>query len=170
LDFRMMIRDEQPSDVETLFDITAAAFEGQPYSQQTEPYIVNALRAAGALAISLVAEMGGDVVGHVAFSCVKISDGSEDWYTLGPVSVLPARQKQGIGSALIRQGLADLKKLGARGCMLVGHPGYYERFGFAHVDGLGMDGVPPDVFFALPFEDKMPQGTVTIHKAFFVTG
>lgn len=110
------------------------------------------------------------MVGHIAFSPVALSEGSPDWYGAGPLSVLPALQRQGIGSALIRAGLERLKAAGARGCCLGGHPGYYERFGFIHPEGLGMAGVPADVFFALAFDGNYPGGTLDFHPAFFANG
>ena len=99
----MIIRKEEPSDIEAIFDITKAAFENHPYSQNTEQFIVNALRKADALAVSLVAEAEGQVVGHIAFSPVTFSDGSENWYGVGPISVLPSYQRQGIGTKLDRK-------------------------------------------------------------------
>jgi putative acetyltransferase len=117
-----------------------------------------------------VAELDGRVVGHIAFSPVTMSDGSPDWYGLGPLSVLPAYQRQGIGGALIQEGLSRLKELGARGCCLVGHPGYYGRFGFRNPRGLGHEGVPEDAFFALSFDGHLPQGTVEFHEGFKATG
>ena len=114
--------------------------------------------------------MGGRVVGHIAFSRVTISDGTKDWYGLGPVSVLPEHQRKGIGAALIREGLSRLRALGAAGCCLVGHPGYYGRFGFANVGGLGYEGAPKEVFFALSFAGRMPRGSVTYHDAFRASG
>jgi putative acetyltransferase len=101
---------------------------------------------------------------------VDISDGTQDWYGLGPVSVLPEYQNQGIGGALIRKGLAQLRDMHARGCCLVGHPEYYKKFGFENVDGLCLEGVPPEVFFALPFNGNIPQGTVTFHEGFKADG
>jgi len=126
----IVIRPETVSDADAITGVTVAAFETLEISSHTEQFIVTALRAAGALTLSLVAEIGGRVVGHVAFSPVTISDGTPDWYGLGPVSVLPACQRQGIGKALIREGLSRLRALGARGCCLVGHPDYYRKFGF----------------------------------------
>ena len=123
-------------------------------------------RAAKALTISLVAEMDGRVVGHIAFSPVAMSDGSQGWYGLGPVSVLPEYQRQGIGNALIREGLSRLRDINAQGCCLVGHPDYYRKFGFANPSGLAHEGVPPEVFFALSFDGYTPQGTVTFHEGF----
>lgn len=122
------------------------------------------------LAVSLVAEVDGRVVGHVAFSPVTISDGTRDWYGLGPVSVLPEYQRQGIGTTLVRAGLARLRDLHARGCCLVGHPGYYRRFGFENVPGLVVEGVPQEVFFALPLDGQPPRGIVTFHDGFNAAG
>ena len=146
--------------------VTAAAFETLEISSHTEQFIVAALRAADALTVSLVAELDGRMIGHIAFSPVTISDGTEDWYGLGPVSVLPEYQRQGAGQALIWEGLSRLKALGARGCVLVGHPGYYPRFGFRNPTGLVVEGVPPDAFFALSFDGRIPQGVATFHPAF----
>jgi len=106
------------------------------------------------------------VVGHIAFSPVTISDGAPGWYGLGPVSVLPPHQRQGIGAALIEEGLSRLRRMGAGGCCLVGHPDYYGRFGFVNPPGLEHEGVPPEAFFALALDGAMPQGTVTFHEGF----
>jgi putative acetyltransferase len=137
-----------------------------PFSRQTEHFIVNALRAAGALTISLVAEIDGQVVGHIAFSPIAISDDTTNWYGLGPVSVLPAHQKQGIGKALINEGLSILKGMNAQGCALVGDPEYYKKFGFKNHPEMIHEGVPQEVFLVLPFSEKAPQGIVTFHEAF----
>ena len=164
------IRDETQDDITAIFELTAAAFATLEVSDQTEHYVINALRAAGALTLSLVAEMDGRIVGHIAFSPVTISDGTPGWYGLGPVSVLPEYQRKGIGKALIVEGLSRLRNMGARGCCLVGHPGYYTKFGFINPTGLGMEGVPEEVFFALAFDNRMPQGSVTFHEGFQATG
>lgn len=164
------IRNEIPADVEAITDVTVAAFKTLAISEKTEQFIVLALRASGALALSLVAERDGRVIGHIAFSPVAMSDGTPGWYGLGPVSVAPEHQRQGVGAALIREGLSRLKGLKARGCCLVGHPGYYNKFGFANVSGLSLPGVPPDVFFALSFDGITPQGTVAFPPAFQAKG
>jgi putative acetyltransferase len=160
------IRSETNDDIAAIAEVTAAAFATLEISNQTEPFIIEALRAAGVLAVSLVAVLDGRVVGDIAFSPVTISDGTEDWYGLGPVSVLPEYQRQGIGKALIHEGLSRLKSMRARGCCLVGHPEYYRKFGFDTIPGLVYEGVPPEVFLALPFDRSTPQGTVTFHEAF----
>ena len=165
----ILIRDETPADSDAIASVTLEAFKTLEISNHTEQFIVAALRAAGALAVSLVAELDGRVVGHIAFSPVSISDGTLDWYGLGPVSVLPDEQRQGIGKALIRAGLARLQARHARGCCLVGLPAYYPQFGFANTPGLALAGVPPEVFFALALDGRMPQGSVSFHVGFMAS-
>lgn len=166
----VLIRSETSADVSAISEVTVAAFRTLAMGHLTEHLIIDALRAADALTISLVAEADGRIVGHIAFSPVTMSDGSSDWYGLGPVSVLPEYQRRGIGSALIREGLARLQALGARGCCLVGHPEYYGRFGFQNVRGLGYEGVPDEVFFVLSFDGHIPQGIVEFHAGFKADG
>jgi putative acetyltransferase len=162
----MIIRKEQNSDIDSITEITIAAFKNHPISRQTEHFIIKALRAADALTLSLVAEIDGRVVGHIAFSPIAISDGATDWYGMGPVSVLPDHQKQGIGKALINEGLSLLKDMGAQGCALVGPPEYYEKFGFKNFPEMIHEGIPQEVFLVLSFNEKMPKGIVTFHEAF----
>ena len=162
----MILRREITSDHEAITAVTLAAFQNLAVSHHTEQFIINALRDANALTISLVAEHGGQIVGHIAFSPLTLSDGSLDWYGLGPLSVLPERQKQGIGSALVHEGLSLLKSLGAQGCALVGHPQYYQRFGFKNIPGLIYEGVPQEFFMALIFGEQIANGTVHFHPGF----
>jgi putative acetyltransferase len=166
----LVIREETSSDYAVINEVTAKAFESMEISGHTEQFIVEALRAAKALTVSLVAEMDDRVVGHIAFSPITISDGTRDWYGLGPVSVLPEYQQTGIGKALIWEGLARLKDKGAKGCCLVGHPEYYPKFGFKNAGSLFHEGVPPEVFFALAFDDRYPKGEVKFHEGFMATG
>lgn len=166
----IIIREENDADIASIANITVAAFRDLAISQHTEQFIIDALRAAGALSLSLVAELDGHIVGHVAFSPLTFSDGSCDWYGLGPVSVLPEFQRKGIGKALIQTGLATLKQRQAKGCCLVGHPGYYRQFGFENVAGLTLEGVPPEVLFALSFDGPVPQGEVFFHPGFHASG
>lgn len=166
MNLNIVIRDETAADVSTIAEVTIAAFKTLEISSHTEQYVITALRDAKALTISLVAEIDGRIVGHIAFSPLTISDGTCNWYGLGPISVLPEYQRQGIGKALIREGLSRLKEINAQGCCLVGHPDYYKRFGFKNTPELGHEGVPPEYFFALPFDGHMPQGSVTFHDGF----
>ncbi|MBN2475299.1 MAG: N-acetyltransferase [Pirellulales bacterium] len=167
---KIVIRNETHADVGTIAKVTVAAFKTLDISNHTEQFIIAALRAARALTVSLVAELDGRVVGHIAFSPVTISDGSPNWYGLGPVSVLPECQRRGIGSALIQEGISRLKDLGARGCCVVGHPEYYRRFGFQNVRGLVLEGVPEEVFFTLSLGGDIPHGIVEFHAGFTADG
>jgi putative acetyltransferase len=169
-EFEMILRKETVADIEAITEVTIAAFKNHPISNHTEQFIINTLRDASALTISLVAEIDGRVVGHIAFSPVIISDGTKDWYGLGPVSVLPDYQKQGIGKSLINEGMSLLKDMGGKGCALVGDPNYYKRFGFKNYPELIHDGVPQEVFLALPFNEKVPQGTIVFHEGFLANG
>jgi len=167
---KIVIRNETLNDVCTITEVTIAAFKTLEIGNHTEQFIVEALRAAKALTVSLVAEMDGRVIGHIAFSSVTISDGTPNWYGLGPVSVLPEQQRKGVGKALIKEGLSRLKDMNAQGCCLVGHPEYYRQFGFKNVSGLGHEGVPQEAFFALSFDGHTPQGTVAFHEGFKADG
>jgi putative acetyltransferase len=165
----MFIREETPFDIDVITEITAAAFADCPHGSHTEQFIIHALRAAGALSVSLVAEIDGRVVGHIAFSPVTISGQFCGWYGMGPVSVRPDCQRKGIGKSLIEAGLLRLRESGAKGCVLVGEPAYYERFGFRNLTELVLEGVPPENFLALLFEENTAWGVVVFHKAFAAT-
>lgn len=164
------IRSETAEDIGVIAEVTVAAFQTLEISNHTEQFIIEALRAAKALTISLVAEVDGRVVGHIAFSPVTVSDGARGWYGLGPVSVLPEYQRQGIGRALIQDGLSRLRGMQARGCCLVGHPEYYRKLGFDNVPELVHEGVPPEVFLALSFDGGFPRGVVAFHEGFKANG
>jgi putative acetyltransferase len=167
---KIAIRGETKADTAVISEVTVAAFETMAISNHTEQFIIKALRSAEALTLSLVAEVDDRVVGHIAFSPLTISDGTKNWYGLGPVSVLPEYQRRGIGQALIQEGLSRLKDLNAKGCCLVGHPQYYRKFGFENVSGLVHEGVPQEVFFALSFDERIPQGAVMFHEGFKANG
>lgn len=163
----LLIRDERDGDAGAIRAVTLAAFEGMPHSEQTEAAIVDALRAAGALAVSLVAVEDGGIVGHVAFSPIAI-DGAPapGWFGAGPLSVRPDRQRHGIGTALMRAGLARLADAGAKGCVLAGDPAYYRRFGFTASSSLGYPDLPAEYFQVLELASETPSGTVAFHPAF----
>ncbi|MBT2767725.1 N-acetyltransferase [Stenotrophomonas sp. ISL-67] len=164
-----MIRNERPDDIAAIHTVTRDAFLSAPHSSGTEQHIVDALRAAGALSISLVAEDAGGIIGHVALSPVQLSDGSTDWYGLGPISVAPHRQGEGIGSALMRAAIKALQARGAAGCVLLGDPGYYGRFGFRADPRLRLAGVPAEYFQALQLQGEWPDAEVSYHAGFGVT-
>jgi putative acetyltransferase len=168
LDFR--VRHETDADIPAIHALTQAAFLEAPHTAHTEHLIVDALRDAGALFLSLVAEDEGVVVGHVAISPIRVSDGAAGWYGLGPISVQPGRQRRGIGSGLMREVLWRLEESGASGCVLVGDPAFYGRFGFEPDRGLAYPGVPSEYVLALSFDESRPQGTVSFHAAFATAG
>jgi len=161
------IRDEQLTDIERIAEITRDAFLAAPRSSHTEHLIVANLRQSQALALSLVAEVDGEIVGHVAFSEVEISDGSNGWFGLGPLTVKPGMQGKGIGSALVRAGLERLRQQGARGCVLVGEPSFYRRFGFTNNPELMLEEASQEYFMSLPLSGNGARGVVTYHPAFY---
>ena len=161
------IREEASEDAAAIAAVTAKAFASAAHTDGTEHALPGKLRHAGDLTLSLVAQASdGALVGHVAFSPVTISDGSDGWYGLAPLSVIPSRQGEGIGSALVCEGLARLRRLGARGCVVLGEPAYYGRFGFAHDPALAFPGPPPEYFQRLLFEGASPRGSVRYAPAF----
>jgi putative acetyltransferase len=167
---KLVVRNETKDDIFTISAVTSVAFKTMEISNHTEQLIIEALRTANALTVSLVAELEGTVIGHIAFSPVTISDGTPNWYALGPVSVLPEHQRKGVGKALIQEGLSRLRDMNAQGCCLVGHPDYYRQFGFENIPGLVYEGVPQEVFFALSFDGRTPRGTVAFHQGFNADG
>ncbi len=162
----MVIRSETPTDIEAIVEVTKAAFADDSFSQQTEHFTINDLRADDALVISLVSEVEGKVVGHIAFSSVTISDGTTNWHGLGPVSVLPEYQGRRIGTALVNKGLALLESIDSKGSVLIGLPTYFSRFGFWNHPQLVHEGIPQEVFAAKSFVGQMPSGIVEFHQAF----
>jgi len=164
------IRRETPADLRRIEAVTVSAFLNAPRTSHTEQHVVNALRNAGKLAISLVAEVDGTIVGHVAISPVAISDGAAGWFGLGPISVIPQYQRRGVGSQLVREALGVLHDTGASGCVVLGEPEYYGRFGFRAVPDLVLPGVHAEYFQALSFGSTRPNGIVTYHEAFKAPG
>lgn len=160
------IRPERTGDEPAIHRLTEAAFTGHPHSEGTEPAIVDALRADGDLALSLVAETDGAIVGHVAYSRAILSGGEPGWFALGPISVLPERQGHGIGRALVETGTAYWREAGAEGVVLLGDPALYSRFGFARDTPLHITGPLAGYFQVLPFTDTIPAASVTFAPAF----
>jgi putative acetyltransferase len=165
---QLSIRDETAADAAVVEDIHRSAFRNDPHSVHNEHAIVNALRERGALTVSLFAEAQGVVVGHIAISPVSIDDGATDWYGLGPVAVAPAQQGKGAGGLLVREALRRLRALGAAGCVVLGEPAYYARFGFAADAALAFPGPPAEYFQALHFAGPAPRGVVRYDEAFYV--
>ncbi len=162
----IVIRAETPDDAAAIRSVTQAAFADMAFSSGEEPDIVDRLREAGDLALSLIAADANRIVGHVAFSPVTISDGTSGWFGLGPVSVPPQMQRRGIGTALIRQGIADLRERGASGIVVLGSDAVYSRLGFVHRPALTYSGAPAEYFQCLVLEGECPEGEVRYAPAF----
>lgn len=169
----MNIRTETTADHNSIETLTYHAFENHPHhapgAKPTEHLIINKLRDAGALTLSLVAEDETGIIGHIAFSPVTIGGAASKWYGLGPVSVSPERQGEGIGGQLIKTGMAKIKAQGAEGVVLLGEPAYYGRFGFKADTNLTLAGVPAAYFLVHPLGDNetaVPTGEVAYHQAF----
>lgn len=157
-------RPEAAGDADAIRALTAAAFDGRPFSDGTEPAIVDRLRADGDLTLSLVVEVGAAIVGHVAASPMRRP--SPGWAGLGPVSVRPGLQRRGIGSALILDVLRRLREAGWAGCLLVGDPAYYARLGFRGGAGLRYGGLDPAFVQGIAFGGAVPAGTIRFAAGF----
>ena len=166
----MKIRSEEPSDPEAIRTVVRKAFATANHSSGTESLIVDKLRKRAALTLSLVAVENDSIVGHVAISPVSTPESSGTWFGLGPVSVHPSRQGAGIGAALITEALERLRKSGASGCVVLGEPKYYRRFGFLHDPGITHRDVPPPYFQVLSFGPGQGVGPVEYDEAFEETG
>lgn len=163
----VVIKSEAADDQEAIYRVTVDAFRGRPYAGGNEQDLVNRLRELDQLSVSLVAMEEDQLIGHVAFSPVSLSDGSGPWFGLGPVSVSPARQGRGVGGQLIQSGLDEIASRGALGCVLTGDPAYYQRFGFE----LAPENVPksePAEYFQLKLLSAgKAGGTFAFHPAFY---
>ena len=162
----ILIRPETPADYAAIHDVTQRAFAPMPYAVGDEQLLIGKLRDAGALALSLVAESDGVVVGQITFSPAFATDGSAGWYALGPVSVEPTLKHQGIGGQLIRAGIAWLREQNAAGCVLIGNPAYYSRFGFRVFSELAPAGMPAEYYQMLPLALEKPNVIVEFHPLF----
>ena len=164
------VRPETPADIRAIHDLTRRAFLGKPYSQGDEQDLNDALRNAGVLVLSLVAERGEVIVGHVAFSPGVPHDAAAGWYALGPISVDPDHQRQGIGGALIAAGLERLVALGAKGCVLIGDTAYYPRHGFVPRPDLAPADEPAQHYMIRKLDPAVPDTIVSFHPVFHTLG
>jgi putative acetyltransferase len=162
----VIVRPETATDVAAIYDLTARAFDSKSYADGSEQDLIDALRAAGALAISLVAEKDGAIIGHLALSPALAQDGSRGWYALGPISVEPTLQRQGIGTMLIRESMALLAAMDAVGCVVMGDTNYYRRHGFMHRPDLAPDGGPTKYFMVRSLTERTQDTSVSFHPVF----
>jgi putative acetyltransferase len=153
----MRIRPETEADRAAVRTVNDTAFE-----TSAEADLVEALHRKGVSLVSLVAEVDGRVVGHILFSPVFVTEHADlNFMGLAPMAVVPDYQRKGIGSALVRQGLARCKDLGCRAVVVIGHAEYYPRFGFvpAHKYALRCEyDVPADVFMVAELEPGALKG------------
>lgn len=164
----IVIREENAEDAAGIEAVIRAAFHDHPYSVQTEHVIVRGLRESRALTLSLVATMQGEVIGHVALSPVTVDGLTANWWGLGPLSVMPSCQRMGVGSKLVRSALGRMREVGIGGCVVLGDPAYYRRFGFAPVRGLIYPKAPTEHFLSIVMLGDAPDGEVAYHPAFSV--
>ena len=131
----MQIREETSSDIKAIRRVHELAFDSTAEAQ-----LVHLLRSRGVAAISLVAEVGGEIVGHILFSPVSIDPPDRGWCAVGlaPVGVVPDRQRLGIGKALINEGLQRCKERGIHLVVVLGDPAYYTQFGFRRSKHFGL--------------------------------
>lgn len=162
----MLIRNERPGDEDAIHDLTLAAFEPMAFSDGTEAAIVESLRKSGDLTVSLVAEEDGAIVGHIALSPVTIDGIHDHWFGLGPISVQPEIQRQGIGKALILKGLELLVERGACGCALIGNPEIYSRVGFESDGRLSYGTLDGRYVQRIVFSGPAPHGELKFASAF----
>jgi putative acetyltransferase len=163
----VVIRRESIADRHAIHALTARAFSGLSFSDGTEPLVIDALRDARALTVSLVAVLHDTIIGHIAFSEVA-SPTRNGWFALGPVSVEPALQRRGVGTQLIEAGLRTIREQGAKGCVLLGDHGYYHRFGFRVARELAPPDYPSEHFQIVRFGDSCPDSPVAFHPAFAI--
>ena len=166
----MIIRDEHIDDADILHQLTYDAFKPMTFSDDSEADCLRQLRAEGDLYMSLIAEQDGDIIGHAAFSPASIGTSPDRWYALGPISVRADRQRQGIGRALIAEGLARLRKMNAPGCVLTGNPAVYASSGFRSDGQLTYGDLPVEYIQYICFSDASPAGEVTFAPGLAATG
>lgn len=162
----MDIRPEKAGDEGAIYELTRIAFEPMFFSDGSEAPLVTLLREDGDLIISLVVEKDGEIVGHIAFSPATIDGRHDGWFGLGPVSVHPDVQKQGIGRALIEMGLKMLQKRGATGCVLTGNPDIYSRMGFRSDGNLSYGTLDRQFIQWVVFSGPTPRGELKFAPAF----
>lgn len=163
---KLLVRPERSGDAGIIRRIIERAFADAPHREGTEQDIVRLLRAADAMTVSLVAELDGLVRGHVAASPVTVEGRAVGWHGLGPLAVEPTVQGLGLGSALVRECLSELQASGSRGCVVLGNPAFYGRFGFRRPHRLTFADAPAEYFMAMAFSGKAPEGVVAYHPAF----
>ena len=156
----IILRHETPADHAAIHDLTAKAFAPMPFCDGTEADALDILRRDGQLALSLVAERAGQVVGQATFSPAWIENSDGDWFCLGPISVAKPFQRQGIGSRLSAEGLRQLALQRASGVVLMGNPSVYVPMGYRCDNGLSHGDIPRKYIHYQRFKGATPSGEV----------
>jgi len=150
----IVYRPAAEADADAIEVLTLVAYFQADGAPGVAHEVIAALRQAGALSLSWVAEHDGYIVGHLAASPVTLSDGGRGWHALGPLAVGPGHRGHGIGGALLRQGMAALSAAGAAGCVVQAEQtSLFRSAGFAPEPGLTLDGA---VLLACAFGDRLP--------------
>lgn len=165
----LVIRIETPADIPGVRAVNEAAFE-----TGAEAALVDALREHGKFVLSLVADLDDELVGHILFTDIVMEPRGADDRILGlaPMAVLPEWQGNGVGSALARRGIEDCRELGYRGIVVLGHPGFYSRFGFVPASRHGLTCIydaPDEAFMALALGDAALPGGCAIYQPEFMS-
>ena len=161
-----LIRPECADDYAAIYYVTKRAFAPMPFSDGDEQELIGRFRDAGVLALSLVADMDGSVIGQITLTPAFAADGSPGWFALGPIAVAPEYQNMKIGGKLMEAGIAWLREQDSAGCVLVGNPAYYNRFGFERYPALAPEGEPAEYYQILPLRVKEPSVVVGFHPLF----
>ncbi len=162
----LSIRQERAGDAAAIRALTLRAFEGHLYSEGDEADVIDGLRKDGDLLMSLVAVDGETIVGQATYSAARLSNNEKGWIVLGPVSVEPARQGDGIGRALLEAGEAEMRARGARGITVLGDPKVYSRFGFRQHTPMQLEGELGDYLQVKSFGAPVPAATINYAAAF----
>ena len=167
----MIIRQEETKDYKDVYRVVKSAFDSAEHSDGNEQDLVNALRNSGSFIpqLSLVAEQGGEILGHILFT--KVDSGGSTQLALAPLSVIPGRQRQGIGKALIQEGHRRARELGYRYSVVLGSETYYPKMGYLPAEQYGIQApfdVPRENFMVCQLEKDAPQisGVVQYAKEF----
>lgn len=161
------IRPEVNGEEQAIRDLTGRAFAPMPFADETDQELPGRFRRAGKLRLSLVAQSGTEIVGHVALTQAIHHSSADNWFALGPISVEPAWQRQGIGTAMIAEVRRWLVANGAAGCILVGDTNYYSRHGFMLASEHCPHNEPPEHFMVLKLKGAIPSGRFAFDPLFY---
>lgn len=160
------VRAEKAGDEAAIRALTLRAFDGHPFSNGDEADVIERLRKDGDLALSLVAQQDGAIIGHAAWSAARLSNGEDGWMVLGPISVDPLHQRKGVGRALIAAGEAAMMAQGVKGITVLGDPAIYRKFGFVQHTAMRLEGELGAYLQVKSFGAAIPSAEITYAAAF----